>query len=72
MNTHNIQTDKLNLITWITQLQDTTLIEKLKKIQAATAEDDFIVPEWQKNIVGKGLKTLSQKITFRGKKLKIN
>ena len=53
MNTHDIQTDKLSLIAWITQLQDTSLIEKLKKMQATTGEADFIVPEWQKNIVRK-------------------
>lgn len=51
MNTHDIQVDKLSLITWISQLQDTSLIEKLKKIQETSDEVDFIVPEWQKSIV---------------------
>ncbi|MCF6353444.1 MAG: addiction module protein [Cyclobacteriaceae bacterium] len=51
MNTQDIQTDKLNLITWITQLQDISLIEKLNKIRATTDEVDFIVPEWHKEIV---------------------
>lgn len=52
MNTQDIQTDKLNLITWITQLQDVSLIEKLNKMRATTTDEaDFIVPEWHKKIV---------------------
>ncbi len=33
MNVENIQTDKLDLINWISQLQDSTLIKELKKIK---------------------------------------
>jgi hypothetical protein len=43
----DIQAEKLNLIAWISQLQDTSLITKLKSIQA----DEAAVPEWQKDIV---------------------
>ena len=56
MNTQNIQTDKLSLITWITQLQDISLIKKLKKIQAKTNDIEFHIPEWQKNIVRERIK----------------
>jgi len=53
METQNIQADKLNLITWITQLQDISLIEKLNKMRTTTDEVDFEVPEWHKEIVRK-------------------
>lgn len=56
MNIQDIQADKLSLITWITQLQDISLIEKLKKIQATTDEVDIIIPEWQKTIVRERIK----------------
>lgn len=55
MNIQQIQNDKLNLISWITQLQDVSLIEKLRKIQAKTDTSDTI-PEWQKNIVRERIK----------------
>ena len=32
MNTENIQSEKLELINWTSQLQDVSLIEKLKKL----------------------------------------
>ena len=51
MNSQDIQAEKLDLITWITQLQDISLIEKLKKLRAKNDTADFTVPEWQKNIV---------------------
>ena len=47
MNTQEIQAKKLNLINWISQLQDVSLIDKLKNIQ----EEYFEVPQWQKDIV---------------------
>lgn len=34
MNTHDLQYEKINLINWITRLQDATVIAKLKKIQS--------------------------------------
>lgn len=34
MNTHDLQYEKINLINWITRLQDEAIIAKLKKIQA--------------------------------------
>jgi hypothetical protein len=36
MNTHNLQTDKLDLIGWIYSLQDASLIENLKEFQKNT------------------------------------
>jgi len=56
MNTQDIQTDKLSLITWITQLQDISLIRKLKNIQT----DNIEIPKWQIEEVNKRLKHLNK------------
>ncbi|MBI9037480.1 MAG: addiction module protein [Bacteroidales bacterium] len=56
MNIQDIQTDKLSLITWITQLQDISLIRKLKNLQA----DNIDIPQWQKEEVNKRLKELEK------------
>ena len=42
MNTHDLQYEKINLINWITRLQDESIIAKLKKIQSK--EDDIEFP----------------------------
>ncbi len=47
MNTQTIEKQKLHLIMWISQLQDISLIEKLKEFQ----EDNFEIPQWHKDIV---------------------
>ena len=60
MKAQDIQTEKLDLITWITQLQDISLIEELKKIRAKNATADFIIPEWQKKIVRDRIKNTKQ------------
>ena len=52
MKTHNIQQDKLNLIAWISQLQDEAVINKLKNIQI----DNIEIPKWQQDIVEERLK----------------
>ena len=51
MKTQDIQTDKLSLISWITHLQDITLIKKLKEIQVKTNPAELTIPEWHKAIV---------------------
>ncbi|MCK4663522.1 MAG: hypothetical protein KAT68_11695 [Bacteroidales bacterium] len=53
MNIQEIQADKLSLINWISQLQDISLINKLKNIQ----EDNFEIPQWQQDIVLERMKT---------------
>jgi hypothetical protein len=55
MKTHDLQTEKLDLISWITQLQDISLIEKLKKLRAKNASTDIIIPQWQQEEVNKRL-----------------
>jgi hypothetical protein len=53
MNLQEIQSDKLSLITWISQMQDITLINKLKGIQAVNMD----VPQWHKDIVLERMRT---------------
>ena len=53
MNLQEIQSDKLSLITWISQMQDITLINKLKGIQA----ENIDVPQWHKDIVLERMRT---------------
>lgn len=47
MSTKDLKADKLNLIAWILQLQDVSLIEKLKSIQ----DNNIEIPEAHKNLV---------------------
>ncbi len=53
MNIQDIQASKLSLIDWILQLQDETVIEKLKSLQ----EEDIKVHQWQKDIVLERIRT---------------
>ncbi len=39
MNTQKLQNDKLNLIQWITQIQDHTLIEKIKSLMSTSNDN---------------------------------
>lgn len=57
MNAKDMQAEKLDLITWISQLQDVSLIEQLKKIRIKNDTADFPIPEWQKKIVRERIKT---------------
>lgn len=57
MNAKDMQAEKLDLITWISQLQDISLIEQLKKIRVKNDTADFPIPEWQKKIVRERIKT---------------
>lgn len=50
MNTQDLLIEKLNLITWITQLQDSSLIEKLKSLRAKN-DSSTEVSDWEKQMV---------------------
>ena len=39
MNTQKLQNDKLNLIQWITQIQDHSLIEKIKSLMSTSNDN---------------------------------
>ncbi len=51
MDIQNLQNEKLELITWISQLQDFSVIEKLKSIQSKSQE----IPQWQKDEIDRRL-----------------
>lgn len=38
MNTHQLETDKLNIINWISQLQDYSVVEKVKQLMLSPDE----------------------------------
>ncbi len=40
MNTHQLETDKLKLIRWISEIQDVTVIDRIKSIMANELSDD--------------------------------
>ncbi|MCB9226341.1 MAG: addiction module protein [Chitinophagales bacterium] len=54
MNIKEMEHEKLNLITWIAQLQDAKLIQKLKNFRT----DNFSIPQWQKEELDKRTKAL--------------
>lgn len=58
MSIQDLQLEKINLINWITRLQDESVIEKLKKIQAK--EDDFSIPTWQQDLTLKRMTELDK------------
>lgn len=48
MSALNLEHDKLNLISWIVELQDTKLIQKLQDLKAESNDN---IPQWQKDEV---------------------
>ena len=53
MNTQNINTEKINLINWITNLQDSSMIERLKELYLS----NDTIPQWQKDEVLRRVET---------------
>ena len=45
MDNQKLQNDKLHLINWITQIQDHTLIEKIKSLMSASDENLALTKE---------------------------
>lgn len=41
MNTQQLQNDKLNIINWISELQDYSLVEKIKTIMSKAKENSL-------------------------------
>lgn len=54
MGALNIEHEKLSLIAWITEWQDTKLIQKLKEFQIKNED----IPQWQKDIVLERIKAV--------------
>jgi len=48
MDALQLQEEKLTLIHWISQIQDVSLITKLRYIQKSNSEE---IPQWQQDLV---------------------
>jgi hypothetical protein len=48
MNTQQLQNDKLSIITWISQLQDYSLVEKIKTLMSSSNPSYILTDEQQK------------------------
>ena len=60
MSTQDLHFEKVSLINWITRLQDSATISKLKKIQSAVDSAEIEVPEWHKEIVRERISATSK------------
>lgn len=47
MNTTELQTDKLNIINWITEIQDASLVEKIKSLMNLDSKPHKLSDEQQ-------------------------
>lgn len=56
MNIQQLQNDKLSIINWMSQLEDFTIIEKVKSIMSST--DTFLLSSDQKNAIDEALKSI--------------
>ena len=61
VNTQQLQNDKLNIINWITQLQDDSLVEKIKSIMSSS--DKCLLSNEQKNAIDEALISVKTKGT---------
>lgn len=59
MDNSNIQADKIDLINWITRLQDASVLSELKQIQAQQDSSSLVVPEWHQEKVMNRIKNAS-------------
>ena len=61
MDTQQLQNDKLNIINWITELQDDSLIEKIKGLMRSSK--GTILTNEQKNAIDQAFESIHQKGT---------
>jgi hypothetical protein len=61
MSTQQLQKDKLNIISWISQLQDYSLVEKVKSIMSST--DACLLSNEQKKSIDEALQSIENKGT---------
>ena len=62
VNTQQIQADKLNIINWITQLQDDVIVEKIKSLMSAS--DICLLTYEQKEAIDDALISIKTKGTI--------
>ncbi|AWG21937.1 hypothetical protein FFWV33_10575 [Flavobacterium faecale] len=48
MNTQQLQKDKLNIINWISQLEDVSVVEKVKALMGSSVKKYTLTTEQQK------------------------
>lgn len=61
MNIQQLQNDKLSIINWISQLQDYTIVEKVKSIMSSPNE--CLLTSEQKNAIDEALQSIKVKGT---------
>lgn len=61
MNVQQLQNDKLSIINWMSQLEDYSLIEKVKSIMSSP--DICLLSNDQKNAIDEALKSIESKGT---------
>lgn len=61
MNIQQLQNDKLSIINWMSQLEDFSLVEKVKSIMSSS--DACLLPNEQKNAIDEALKSIELKGT---------
>lgn len=62
MNVQQLQNDKLSIINWMSQLEDFSLVEKVKLIMSAT--ETCLLSSDQKNAIDEALKSIETKGTI--------
>lgn len=62
MNIQQLQNDKLSIIHWISQLQDYTIVEKVKSMM--TIPDACLLSNEQKNAIDQALQSIQNKGTI--------
>jgi hypothetical protein len=50
MNSQELQNEKLNIINWITQIQDYSLVEKIKALMSSSAKPYILTDEQQETL----------------------
>ena len=60
MKAIDLQTEKLELINWIYQLKDSSLLEQLKLFKTEKEEASIDIPQWQKDLVRKRIKSTKE------------
>jgi hypothetical protein len=61
MKIQQLQNDKLNIINWITQLQDYSVVEKVKSIMSSS--EVCLLSNEQKNAIDEALQSIETKGT---------
>ena len=56
MNIEQLQNDKLNIINWISQLQDYSLVEKIKSLMDSS--DECLLTNEQKKAIDEALQSI--------------